>query len=360
MISKYINTKWLLLLFFGQLLSLCLTITNTSASALWQHYEISIPYTQSAIVYFLQALLHGIWHHSTNSKPADPHYQDQKTAPRTAKRPLYIFFLVILFSILDVQVTSLSIMAFKNTSVLSALIIASWNLPCTMLLSTLFLYARYRPVHFAAVSLCLAGVACSIWSDTMGTDSAANHTWVGDLLCFISASVYGISIVVAEYLVRHIDIHDFLYRVGVAGCLHSSVMVYVFEWGTLTSITWTRNSVALVLAYALSMVFMNSVAPIIYRMAGATFASMNVMTCSFYSLLIAILFLNAKMPPLYPVAYLLVVAGATTYNLAKAPTFQGKNEPELQSPDEHQPLLHRESPNSDQKQPLPNSQQYLV
>jgi solute carrier family 35 protein F1/2 len=74
-------------------------------------------------------------------------------------------------------------MAYKNTSVLSALIIASWNLPCTMLLSALFLYARYKPVHFAAVSLCLAGVACSIWSDTMGTDSAANHTWVGDLLC---------------------------------------------------------------------------------------------------------------------------------------------------------------------------------
>jgi hypothetical protein len=66
------------------------------------------------------------------------------------------------------------------------------------------------------------------------------------------------------------------------------------------------------------------------------------------------------MPPLYPVAYLLVVTGATTYNLAKAPTFQGKDKLQLHSPDEHQPLLRPDSSNADQKQPLPNSQQYTV
>jgi hypothetical protein len=68
-------------------------MTSTSASALWQHYEISIPFTQSTIIYFLQALIHGFWHHFNTLTAADPHYQDQKPAPRTAKRPLYIFFL---------------------------------------------------------------------------------------------------------------------------------------------------------------------------------------------------------------------------------------------------------------------------
>lgn len=62
------------------------------------------------------------------------------------------------------------------------------------------------------------------------------------------------------------------------------------------------------------------------------------------------------MPPLYPVSYLLVVVGATIYNLAKAPTFHSKDELDLYSPNEHQPLLHPGSPDTDQKQP----QLYIV
>lgn len=82
----------------------------------------------------------------------------------------------------------LAVVAFKNTSVLSALIISSWTLPCIMLLSTFLLKTKYHGVHFMAVGLGLFGLFLLIWGDTMTTTNGdlspiSNHSWWGDLVC---------------------------------------------------------------------------------------------------------------------------------------------------------------------------------
>jgi solute carrier family 35 protein F1/2 len=66
----------------------------------------------------------------------------------------------------------LAVLAFKNTSVLSALVLSSWTIPCIMLLSTYFLQAHYSRLHVQCAFVCLIGLALLIWGDTIGNDES--------------------------------------------------------------------------------------------------------------------------------------------------------------------------------------------
>lgn len=83
---------------------------------------------------------------------------------------------------------------------------------------------------------------------------------------------------------------------------------------------YTPIIVSLVLTYVLCLFTMYSLVPTVYRMMGATFLSMSLITSNFYSLIVGLFFLDAKMPPFYPVAYALVIISVTTYSLAPSPT----------------------------------------
>ena len=70
--------------------------------------------------------------------------------------------------------------------------------------------------------------------------------------------------------------------------------------------------------------------PTLYRMVGATFVGMSLITSNFYSLIVGLFFLDAKFPPFYPIAYLLVIFSVTAYSLAPPPFSQ------IQKPDEEE------------------------
>ncbi|CAO3618237.1 unnamed protein product [Cunninghamella blakesleeana] len=296
--------EWIIPLCLGQLLSLCITGTSSASSALWQHYHLNIPFTQNCFIPI--------------------HYKELNTQP-SSDQPQFLFkanshFYVFGFSLIDVQANVLAVIAFKNTSVLSALIISSWTLPCIMLLSFHLLKTRYRPVHIFGVSLCLIGLVLLIWSDT-SSSSSSNHSWIGDLFCLVSSTLYAISNVSEEYLVHHFTTTKFLYQVGFWGMIQSGLLAFFFEYDTLKSVNWSWYIVLLISIYVICLFCMYSLIPKLYRLGGATFVSMNLMTSNFYSLLMGLLFLNAKMPPFYPLAYLLVIIGATFYNSSQPPVF---------------------------------------
>lgn len=77
---------------------------------------------------------------------------------------------------------------------------------------------------------------------------------------------------------------------------------------------------SLVATYVLCLFCMYSLVPTVYRMAGATFLSMSLITSNFYSLIVGLFFLDVAMPPFYPIAYALVLVSVTTYSLAPSPS----------------------------------------
>ncbi|KAI9010514.1 solute carrier family 35 member SLC35F1/F2/F6 [Phycomyces nitens] len=295
------NRRWILAVCLGQVLSLCITATSSASSALWQHHSVSIPFTQNFCNYLLLAIVYG-----TLGKPAQ---EDQEISVGGWK--------FLGYSFADVQANVLAVLAFKSTSVLSALILSSWTLPCIMLLSTAFLGARYNLSHFGGVSLCLAGLGMLIWSDIAGQPgSTDNHSWIGDIVCLLSATLYAISNVTEEYLVVHYPAHEFLSRAGFWGSIICGFQAFYYEHGKWVSIEWTWTIVGLVAVYVLCLFSMYSLAPTLYRLSSATFMTMSLMTSNFYSLVAGLVFLDAKMPPFYPLAYALVLAGVTTYNMS--------------------------------------------
>ncbi|ORE23461.1 DUF914-domain-containing protein [Rhizopus microsporus] len=272
--------------FLGQLLSLCIVGTSTASSALWNHYGISIPCTQNFCNYLLLAIIYG---------------------------------------------NVLAVLAFKSTSLLSALVLSSWTIPCVMLLSTYFLHAKYSLIHVRSAVICLVGLALLIWCDTMATDDAtANHSWIGDIICLMSATSYAVCNVIEEHLVSHHTTAEILGKAGLLGSLLCGMQALYFEYDTVISIQWTLGS-----GYILCLFTMYSLVPTVYRMTSATFVNMNLITNNFYSLLVGLFFLNAKMPPFYLVAYVLVITGVISYSLAPSTTDNDSEEHRqiLKSPD---------------------------
>ncbi|KAG1049386.1 hypothetical protein G6F43_008286 [Rhizopus delemar] len=285
----------------GQLLSLCITGTSSASSALWQHYGISVPFTQNLvnylilfIVYYGSSIL--IFKHKSFSKTS---------------------WQFLGFSFADVGGNVLAVLAFKRTSVLSALILSSWSIPCIMLLSTYFLHAKYTATHIKSAALCLLGLAILIWCDTVESDDAsANHSWIGDVICLMSASLYAISNVTEEHLVRNHTSFEFLGKAGLWGSVLCGIQALYFEYDTWITTQWSihsGNDISYKRKLRLLIMLM-------YRMAGAAFLSMSLITSNFYSLLVGICFLDAKMPQFYPISYTLVIVGVVFYSLAPSPT----------------------------------------
>ncbi|GAN09761.1 solute carrier family 35 member F2 [Mucor ambiguus] len=278
----------------GQLLSLCITGTSSASSALWRRYAISIPFTQNLCNYILLAIVYTtLSRKRPNSIPAPSN------------------------SGLSWQCNVLAVLAFKSTSVLSALVLSSWSIPCIMLLSTYFLNATYSKIHVQSALVCLVGLALLIWGDTIDDNEATkNHSWIGDIICLSSATLYAISNVTEEHLVKQHTSTEFLGKAGFWGSILCGFQAYYFEFEQVIEIQWSWSVLA---TYVLCLFCMYSLVPTVYRMVGATFLSMSLITSNFYSLIVGLLFLDAHMPPFYPIAYALVIISVTAYSLAPSP-----------------------------------------
>ncbi|KAI8142714.1 solute carrier family 35 member SLC35F1/F2/F6 [Fennellomyces sp. T-0311] len=306
--------RWLLPLCLGQILSFCITGSSVASSALWTHYSVSIPFTQNFCIYLVLFTVHTCRMRRHDARMEPDH---QENSP-------WSFFG---FSFADVQANILAVLAFKTTSVLSTLVVSSWTLPCIMLLSTFFLGYRYHVGHFGGVILCLSGLFMLIYADTMSDSaSTSNHSWIGDLICLTSATLYAISNVTEEYLVHRCTTEEFLSRAGFWGSILSGAQALLFEYHDWISIEWRWQVVGLIMIYVTSLSCMYSLGPTLYRISNATFISMSLMTSNFYSLLAGLLFLDAKMPPFYPIAYILVICGVTSYNMTTPPQTSQRSE----------------------------------
>ncbi|KAI9313659.1 hypothetical protein BX666DRAFT_1977191 [Dichotomocladium elegans] len=305
--------RWLIPLSLGQILSLCITGTSIASSALWTHYNVSIPYTQNFLNYVLLFLIHGILFFPSQRFPSPEDRDMSNDASYISQLRRGRGWSFFGFSFADVQANILAVLAFKNTSVLSALVVSSWTMPCIMFLSYLYLGYRYRSTHIFGIALSFAGLFMLIWTDKASTD---NHSWVGDMICLMSATLYAISNVTEEYLVNRCTTHVFLARAGFWGSILSGTQAFFFEHHTWTSIEWDWHKAGLVAVYVSCLSTMYSLGPTLYRMTNATFLSMSLLTSNFYSLLASVLFLETKIPSLYPVAYVLVISGAILFNIS--------------------------------------------
>lgn len=291
----------------GQGLALLVTGTGATSESLTHFYQVSIPTTQSLLVYVLltgYTLLLG------------------KTGLSSVLSSWKAVAGYAALAIADVEANFLVVKAYNYTSITSVMLLDCFTIPVVMTLAALFLGTRFGRLHFAGVLLCLAGIAALVLTDYSRQSGAAddNHSaksmLYGDLLVLGGATLYGMSNVAQEFIVKGGDNArvEFLAMLGLFGTPVSAAQVYFLESSEFSSIQWSLPVVSLVVAFSLAMFSFYSLTPILIRATSATFLNLSLLAADVYGLVVAIFLFAFRPSPMFVLSFIAIIAGIVLYN----------------------------------------------
>ncbi|KAF9125227.1 hypothetical protein BGW39_007550 [Mortierella sp. 14UC] len=331
------SRKFLTILLLSQLLSLCITATTIFTTKLAQAEKpVSIPTTQS----FLNYLVLGVVYTSVTIWK-----KGWRGWIEIMRRRAFYY---MLFAIIDVEGNYFVVKAYNYTSLLSAMLLDAWTIPCVVLLSVFFLKMRFIRCHYLGVFLAMAGMGFLIWSDMeAGKDFPGSDYVKGDLFCLLGATLYAVSNVYQEFLVRQTPLYEVVGQLGFWATIINGIQLAVLESNEIRDVEWTPQVVGYIVGFDIALFMMYSVSPILFRLSSATFFNLSLLTSDFYGLIFGIFLFNSKINKLYPIAYILIVGGIVVYNIYPAP------EPQFEK------ILQRERNEKDAKV-RPDDQQQQV
>ncbi|KAH0622261.1 hypothetical protein JD844_024405, partial [Phrynosoma platyrhinos] len=113
-------------------------------------------------------------------------------------------------------------------------------IPVVILLSWFFLLVRYKAVHFVGIVVCILGMGCMAGTDVLvgRQQGAGENKLIGDLLVLGGATLYGISNVCEEYIVRNLSRVEFLGMIGLFGSFFSGIQLAIMEHKELLKVPW--------------------------------------------------------------------------------------------------------------------------
>ncbi|XP_010055121.2 solute carrier family 35 member F1 isoform X1 [Eucalyptus grandis] len=294
--KEFCTKKTLVGLVLGQFLSLLITSTGFSSSELSKK-GINAPTSQSALNYVLLAIVYG----------SLMLYRGQ---PLKAK-----WYYYVILGVVDVEANFLVVKAYQYTSITSVMLLDCWSIPSVMLLTWLFLSTKYRFKKIAGVLVCVAGLVMVVFSDVHAGDrSAGSNPRKGDALIIAGATLYAVSNVSEEYLVKNADRVELMSMLGLFGAIISAIQVSIFERNALKSIHWTAGVTLPFVGFSLAMFLFYSFVPILLKRNGSTMLNLSLLTSDMWAVLIRIFAYHEKVDWMYFVAFAAVAVGLVIYS----------------------------------------------
>lgn len=311
--------RWLLSLGLGQVIALLIALTGVF-STLLVRAGASAPTAQSLLVYALLGAAFGA-----------PRWLAAARAGRWPCTRLAVPVAAYAgLALVDVEANYLVVKAYSLTSITSIMLIDAWTIPAVMALSALFLGRRYTLAHGAGVLLAAAGLAALVASDALQADADADAgsggggqpgdlslSVRGDLLCLAGATLYAISNVAQEYLVKSHDRVEFLGMLGGWGTLINGAQLLLLERDELAAVTWTPAVIACWAGFTASLFAMYVMTSFFLQRADATLFNLSLLSSDLWAILAAVLLFSATLGPLYFIALALIAAGLLIYNSAR-------------------------------------------
>ncbi|KUG00111.1 Solute carrier family 35 member F2 [Phytophthora nicotianae] len=328
-------------LILGQFISVLIACTGVFSQLLNGSFQIQIPVTQSAGNYLLLCMY-----------LVDPimRFRRQKGYQLEISWWQYL-----LLAFADVEGNVLVVCAYKYTSISSVMLLDCFTIPVVMLLSTVFLRAKYTRSHFVGVLFCLVGISVLVISDvirdqeTMSWDVSALY---GDFLCLFGSAVYACSNVGQEYLVKKENRRmEFLSLVGLFGFLISSIQAVYFEGDVVRAVDWyemsrcssrkwTWLSALCLLGYIITLFVMytatsvrtaccipgglhltlNNYVQSFLTTGDAAVFNLSLLTSDFFAVVAAKYLFNEELSSLYFVGFSFIIVGVSVYNRSAPPT----------------------------------------
>lgn len=275
--------------------------------------QIHIPVTQSAGNYLLLCLY-----------LVDPIMRFRRQKGYKLEIPCWQY---LLLAFADVEGNFLVVCAYKYTSISSVMLLDCFTIPVVMLLSTVFLRAKYTRSHFVAVLFCLVGISVLVISDVIrDQETMLKASWdvsalYGDFLCLFGSAVYACSNVGQEYLVKKENRRmEFLGLIGLFGLLISSAQATYFEGDIVRAVDWTWPSMLCLLGYIITLFVMYSATSIFLTTGDAAVFNLSLLTSDFFAVVAAKYLFNEELSSLYFVGFSLVIVGVSVYNRSEPPT----------------------------------------
>ncbi|XP_053703497.1 solute carrier family 35 member F2 [Synchiropus splendidus] len=222
----------------------------------------------------------------------------------------------LLMAVADVEANYTVVKAYQFTTLTSIQLLDCFVIPVLMLLSWFFLKTRYRPVHFAAVAVCLLGVGAMVGADLLAgrKQGAASDVALGDSLVLVSAVLYGVSNVGQEFTVKQLSRVEYLGMMGFFGTIISGLQLAALETSAVSRIKWDVFTSVLFAIYALCMFSLYSLMPVVIKMTSATAVNLSLLTADLFSLFCGLFLFHYKFSTLYILSFVIITVGFIMFN----------------------------------------------
>ncbi|KAG9347502.1 hypothetical protein JZ751_005069 [Albula glossodonta] len=189
-------------------------------------------------------------------------------------------------------------------------------IPVVLLLSWFFLLVRYKAVHFVGVGVCLLGMGCMVGADVLvgRQQGLGDHKLLGDLLVLAGATLYGISNVCEEFIVKNLSRVEFLGMMGLFGSFFSGIQLAIMEHKELLKVAWDWQIGFLYIGFSACMFGLYSFMPVVIKRTSATAVNLSLLTADLYSLFCGLFLFQYKFSGLYLLSFFIIVLGLVLYS----------------------------------------------
>ncbi|KAK4752430.1 hypothetical protein SAY87_021228 [Trapa incisa] len=294
--KQFWTKKTLVGLALGQFLSLLITSTGFSSSELAKR-GINAPTSQSFLNYVLLAIVYG---------------SIMLYRRKSLKAKWYSYAAL---GLVDVEANFLVVKAYQYTSITSVMLLDCWAIPSVMLLTWLFLSTKYGYKRITGVLVCVAGLVTVVFSDVHAGDrSGGSNPTKGDAFVIAGATLYAVSNVSEEYLVKNADRIELMSMLGFFGAIISAIQISILERNELSSIHWSAGAALPFVGFSLAMFLFYSFVPILLKLSGSTMFNLSLLTSDMWAVVIRIFAYHEKVDWMYFIAFAAVTVGLIIYS----------------------------------------------
>ncbi|KAF2861407.1 DUF914-domain-containing protein [Piedraia hortae CBS 480.64] len=296
------HPQFWIVLALSQALAITQTGTNTLTTLL-ANQNVSIPAFQSLFVYIALFLIYGT---ITICKVTPLGYL------RILKTDGWKYLLLAIF---DSEGNFFTVLAYRNTTILSAQLLNFWAIAVVMIISLGVLKVRYHIAQYAGILLACGGLGILVASDHMthSNGGKAKDAVKGDLFCLVGATCYGLANVFEEFLLSKKPVYEVVGQLGFWGMVIMGVQASVFDREHLERIKWTGDEVGYLVGFTVLLVVFYTGAPLVFRMASAAFFNIGLLTGNFWGVIVGLKVFHLRVHYLYPVAFVLIIVGHFVY-----------------------------------------------
>ncbi|KAG7465664.1 hypothetical protein MATL_G00156000 [Megalops atlanticus] len=303
-IKKVFNRQLLLSLALGQVLSFLLCGIGLTSKYLADDFHANTPVFQSFLNYILLFLVY------TTTLAVR---QGEENLLAILKRRWWKYMIL---GLIDIEANFLLIKAYQYTTLTSIQLLDCFVLPVVLLLSWFFLLVRYKAAHYVGVGVCLLGVGCMIGADVLvgRQQGMGDHKLLGDLLVLAGATLYGISNVCEEFIVKNLSRVEFLGMIGLFGSFFSGIQLAIMEHKELLKVRWDWQIGLLYVGFSACMFGLYSFMPVVIKRTSAAAVNLSLLTADLYSLFCGLFLFHYKFSALYLVSFFIIVLGLVLYS----------------------------------------------